>query len=147
MRNLLPAGYLLMERGTYDLTEGHMVHFVSYDIKFVFPQCMETVIIIAIQNDDQEEGKMKSHLSVDIEEEKMKSHLSVDISTISSASFGSYEDFYSDFGFYFNIFGSLCKFMKVFLQTFDARNILQVLKLLFFEVLFTRYRNLFNVIW
>ena len=82
----------------------------------------------------------------------MKSNLSVDISNISSASYESlllqvklYEDFYGYFGFYFNIFGSLCKFMKVFLQTFDARNILQVLKLLFFEVLFTRYRDLLNV--
>ena len=98
MKHLLPAGYLLLQRGTYDLTEGHMVHFVSYDIKFLFPQCMEAVIIIAIQNDDQEE-------------EKMISHSSVDMKYIPSASYESlllkvklYEDFYGYFGFYFNIF-------------------------------------------
>ena len=70
MKHLLPAGYLLLQRGTYDVTEGHMIHLVSCDIKFVFPERMD-VIIIAIQNDDQEEGNMKSNLAVDIEEEKM----------------------------------------------------------------------------
>ena len=131
MKHLLPAGYLLLQGGTYDLTEGHMVHFISYDIKFLFPQRMEAVIIITIQNDDQEE-------------EKMKSNLSVDISTISLARTGSYEDFYSYLEIYFNILESLWKFMDVFLHTLDARSILQVWKLVFFEVLLTRYRNLYH---
>ena len=66
MKHLLPGRYLLLQGGTYDITKGHMVHFISYDIKFLFPQHMEAVIIITIQNDDQEEEKIKSNLSVDI---------------------------------------------------------------------------------
>ena len=72
------------------------------------------------------------------QKEKMKSHLSVDISNISLASFGSLSTISPA------SFGCLYKFMKVFLHTLDARNILQVLKLLFFEVLLTRYRDLFS---
>ena len=64
MKHLLPGRYLLLQGGTYDLTEGHMVHFISYD-KFLFRQHMEAVIIITIQNDDQGEEKMMSHFSVD----------------------------------------------------------------------------------
>ena len=58
IKNLLHSGYVLLQRRTYDLNgskyEGHMVYLISSNIKFMFPQCMEAVVIIAIQNDDQE---------------------------------------------------------------------------------------------
>ena len=58
--HLLHSGYIVLQQGTYDLkcsssSEGHMGQCDSYNIEVMFHQCMEAVIIIAIQNDDQEE--------------------------------------------------------------------------------------------
>ena len=159
MKHLLPGRYLMLQGRTYDLAEGHMVHF---DDLILFPQHMEAVFISTIQTDDHGEEKMISNLSVDninIPSASYESFSSYSRTTICESLWLQvklYEDFYKLLKLSFNISASLVikvilqqqlLVMKVLFFYNFMENILQVLKLLLFKVLFeARYRNLFNVI-
>ena len=106
MKHLLPGRYLLLQGRTYDLAEGHMAHF---DDLILFPQHMEAVIIITIQNDDHREEKMISHLSVDMNNipsasyESFSSYFRTTICESLLLQVKLYEDFYKLLKLSFNI--------------------------------------------